>query len=112
MFNQISGFGGGFRGMQRPGFGGAFGQGGFGGPGGPGGPGRGRGGRFRAKLREGIQNGTITREEAQQLRAQKQQMMQLKQSASADGQITAEERSQLRSYGQQMRQMFQSFTQA
>lgn len=107
MFNQITGGGYGFPG------GNGFQQGGFGR--GLGGPRRGRGRRGRhglgAKIRQGIQNGSISQSDAQNLRAKRQEMRQLRQSVMADGQVTPQERAQLRSYRQQMHEMLSQFSQ-
>ena len=76
----------------------------------PHGPGRGRrGGGLRAKIQQGLQNGTITKEEAQSIRAQRQKMHQLKQSVMADGQVSPQEHKQLKSYRRQMGSIVNSF---
>lgn len=69
------------------------------------------GGRMRALIDQGVQNGTISQQDAQALQAQGQQFRQMKQAAMADGQITEDERNQLRSYRQQMMSMIGGFNQ-
>ena len=66
---------------------------------------------MRSQIQQGIQNGSISQDEAQQLRSTKQQMRQMRQSAMADGQISPQERSQLQSYRQQMTQMVSQYSQ-
>lgn len=103
MFQQIRGGFGGFPGG---------GQGQCQHGGGVGGPGhRPPGGGLGAKIHEGIQNGTINRNEADALMSKRQELQQLKQQAMADGQVTPEEQSQLRSYRQQMGQMLSQSSQ-
>ena len=75
--------------------------------GGRGGP----GGRFGAQIHQGVQNGTISRQEAESLREPMQEMREFKQSVMADGQVTQEEHAQLKAYRDQMRQMISQYSQ-
>ena len=85
---------------------------GQGGPGGSGGPRRGNGGgQFAGQIQQGIQNGSISSQEAGTLQGTQQEMRAFKQSVMADGQVTPQEHAQLKAYGDQMRQMVSQYSQ-
>lgn len=84
------------------------GQGGFDGQ--SGGIGQG-GGPFAGQIQQGIQNGSISSEEASSIQSTQEEMKAFKQSVMSDGQVTAEEHAQLKAYGDQMKQMISQYSQ-
>ena len=55
-----------------------------------------RAGRQHQRIEQGIKSGSLTKEEAQQLKEEQKSIMEMKNNAKADGVVTKEEKQQIK----------------